>query len=176
MPSWQKKDDSPCLMHNPSTPFAEQVLCWIREKRDESFLHCTMNAEQCTTPLKQRPLYLWPLSDIHRDLIYQQLFLELNKHLIFFTLSLTQMEHSSTFLCIALSISNWLTDNLRFCAMSLLHFFCPVYTWFLFISVVKVPMLVRKCEVLLFMERVWLNHHTAYSSSNFQWLLNAAIL
>ena len=128
------------------------------------------------TPLKQRPLYLWPLSDIHRDLIYQQLFLELNKHLIFVTLSLTQMEHSSTFLCIALSISNWLTDNLRFCAMSLLHFFCVVYTWFLFISVVKVPMLVRKCEVLLFLERVWLNHHTAYSSSNFQWLLNAAIL
>ena len=99
-----------------------------QEKRDESFLHCTMNAEQCTTPLKQRPLYLWPLSDIHRDLIYQQLFLELNKHLIFVTLSLTQMEHSSTFLCIALSISNWLTDNLRFCAMSLLHFFlCCLY-------------------------------------------------
>ena len=51
-----------------------------------------MSAEQYTTPLKQRPLYLWPLSDIHRDLIYQQLFLELNKHLKYVTLTLTKME------------------------------------------------------------------------------------
>ena len=96
MPSWQKKDYSPCLMHNPSTPIMEQLLCWNGKKRDESLCtalpNCTMSTEQYTTPLKQRPLYLWPLSDIHRDLIYQQLFLELNKHLIYVTLTLTKME------------------------------------------------------------------------------------
>ena len=73
-------------------------------KRGRKFVHCTMSAEQYTTPLKQRPLYLWPLSDIHRDLIYQQLFPELNKHLILVTLSLMKMEYSCMNLCIALSI------------------------------------------------------------------------